>query len=354
MTNDKPLIGITIGDFNGVGPEIILKTLSDDRILNFCTPVVYGSIKITSQYRQILGIDDFSFNQITGPENADPKRSNIINCWKEEYQVTPGKATNEAGDCAFKALESATKDLKEGKLDAIVTAPVNKKLVQHASPVPMQSGNPSVDDSKGTNNNNFTGHTEYFTKIFEAKETLMLLVAEHIKVGVVTGHIPLIEVTKSITKEKIISKLNVLLKTLKEDFQIAKPKIAVLGLNPHAGEQGLFGEEEEKVIRPAIDVMKKEGELVFGPFSADGFFGSLQYKKFDAVLAMYHDQGLIPFKTLAFEFGVNYTAGLPVVRTSPDHGTGYDIAGKNIASEASMRQAIFLACDIVKARSMVA
>ncbi|MBW8050851.1 MAG: 4-hydroxythreonine-4-phosphate dehydrogenase PdxA [Cytophagales bacterium] len=346
MTNDKPLIGITIGDFNGVGPEIILKSLSDDRILNFCTPVVYGSIKIISQYRQILRIDNFSFNQITGLENADPKRANIINCWKEEYQITPGKATNEAGDCAFKVLESATKDLKEGKLDAIVTAPINKKLVQPAS-------NPSGGGSKGTNkNNDFTGHTEYFTKVFEAKETLMLLVAEHIKVGVVTGHIPLIEVTKSITKEKMIFKLNVLQNTLKKDFRIAKPKIAVLGLNPHAGEQGLFGEEEEKVIRPAIDAMKKEGELVFGPFSADGFFGSLQYKKFDAVLAMYHDQGLIPFKTLAFEFGVNYTAGLPVVRTSPDHGTGYDIAGKNIASETSMRQAIFLACDIVKARSM--
>lgn len=329
-------IGITIGDFNGIGPEIILKTLSDSRILNICTPVVYGSVNIFSQYRKILGIDNFNFNQ-TGIGNVNPKRVNIINCWQEQYQITPGKATKEASECAFKTLQAVTKDLKEDKLNAVVTAPVNKKnMFQVKTP-------DSTFD--------FTGHTEYFTKIFEANETLMLLVGEQIRVGLVTTHIPITDIAKSITKEKIISKLNVLQNSLKKDFRIVKPKIAVLGLNPHAGEEGLFGEEEEKIIIPVLEEMRNKGDLIFGPFSADGFFGTLQYKKYDAVLAMYHDQGLIPFKTLLFDSGVNYTAGLPIVRTSPDHGTGYNIAGKNLADESSLRQAIFLAYDIVKTRN---
>jgi 4-hydroxythreonine-4-phosphate dehydrogenase len=331
MSEHKPIIGITLGDFNGVGPEVTLKALSNNTILKMCTPVIYGSVKVLSRYRKLLNLEEWTLHPVKSIDQISPKRTNVLNCWNENLEIQPGKVTPEAGQNAFIALKSAVADLQNKHIDAIVTAPINKFNIQN-------------EEFK------FAGHTEYFTETFGVQDSLMLLVSEGLRVGVVTGHIPLGAVKEAITKEKIISKASILLQTLKRDFGIQKPRIALLGLNPHAGEEGLLGSEEQQLITPVIQELKHKGNMVFGPFPADGFFGTMSFKKYDAVLAMYHDQGLIPFKTIAFESGVNYTAGLPIVRTSPDHGTAYNIAGKNVASETSMREAIFLAIDIVNMR----
>lgn len=328
----KPIIGITLGDYNGIGPEVILKVLQGNHLNKLCTPVVYGSMRVLNRYKHLLDMKDWQLFGANHINNINPKAANVLTCFPDQStEVEPGKVTQEAGKAALASLQKAVSDLKEGKLDAIVTAPINKANIQS-------------DEFK------FPGHTEYLADAFEANEYLMFMVSEDLRVGVATGHIPVTEVSKHLTKELISQKLQQMLSSLSQDFGISKPRIAVLGLNPHAGEGGLLGNEENDVITPAIQEFKNKGQLIFGPFPADGFFGMMQHKKFDAVLAMYHDQGLIPFKMLAFESGVNFTSGLPIVRTSPDHGTAYDIAGKNKADESSMRQAIFTAIDIVKNR----
>jgi 4-hydroxythreonine-4-phosphate dehydrogenase len=332
MEQIKPIIGITIGDFNGVGPEIILKALSNSRINKICTPIIYGSGKVLNRYRHQFDMKEWQFFMINRVEQVNPKQVNLINCMNDQnLEVVPGKANPEAGKLAFESLKRATQDLKAGRIDALVTAPIHKANMQS-------------EEFK------FVGHTEYLAAEFEAKDVLMFMVSEQIKVGVVTAHLPLEKVKQKINKELIIKKLEQIIASLKTDFSIAKPRVAVLGLNPHAGENGLLGNEEKDIIEPAIEELKKKGNLVFGTFPADGFFGNSAYKNYDAVLAMYHDQGLMPFKMLAFEDGVNFTAGLPIVRTSPDHGTAYDIAGKNVADENSMLQAIYYAVDIARNR----
>jgi 4-hydroxythreonine-4-phosphate dehydrogenase len=330
--SEKIKIGISIGDVNGIGIEVLLKTLIDNRILDLCTPILYGSSKITSFHRKLLNIQDFSFNIINDVAQANPKRANLVNCWQEDVKIDIGQSTEIAGKYAYLSLEKAVDDLNNKKIHALVTLPINKHNISQAG---FQ----------------FAGHTEYLQSKANAKDSLMLLISDHLKIGVVTGHIPVKDIANSITQEKIISKLNILHDSLRSDFRIQKPKIAVLALNPHAGDKGVIGHEEEKTIIPAIEKANHKNIFVFGPYAADGFFGNGTYKQFDAVLAMYHDQGLIPFKSLAFEDGVNYTAGLPFIRTSPDHGTGYDIAGKNLASESSFRKAIYSACDIYRCRT---
>lgn len=327
----KIKIGISIGDINGIGLEVILKTLNNDKYLQFFIPVVYGSSKVVSYHKNIVGTD-FRFQQIRGAEQAHDDKVNVVNCWQENVNISLGKATEQSGKYAFKALERATQDLHNGIIDALVTAPINKEAMNMAD-FP------------------FPGHTEYLTEHLGGKESLMFMVTEDLRIGLVTNHLPLHEVVKNITKERVIDKIRLMDETLRMDFGIDKPTIAVLGLNPHAGDNGVLGREEEEIIRPAVVETKKSGLLVMGPFSADGFFGSNQYTKFDGILAMYHDQGLIPFKLLSFGRGVNYTAGLPAVRTSPDHGTGYDIAGKNQADPSSFRSALFCALDIARNRA---
>lgn len=334
-SNDKamiPTLGITIGDINGIGPEVIIKSVLDLRIFNGVNLVVYGHGKVLSHYKNILEIDKFSFNQTDSADQIRYNKLNVINC-VNDVEVKAGEVTKEAGELALLAIQKATEDLKSGKIDGIVTAPINKNNIQS-------------DSFK------FPGHTEFFTDAFDAKESLMFLCGEKIRIGVATGHISVAQIKEKLTQEVIKEKLRLMLQSLKKDFTIGKPKIAVLGLNPHAGEDGLLGSEEKEIIQPVIDHFKDKGDLVFGPYPADGFFGNASQTKFDGVLAMYHDQGLIPFKTLAFEEGVNYTAGLSAVRTSPDHGTAYNIAGKGIANEQSMRSAIYLAKDIIMARKM--
>lgn len=328
---DKPRIGITIGDINGIGPEVIIKALRDNRILNYMTPVIYGSTKTLSYYRKSLHLEDFNYSQTKAPGQFHSKKVNVVNCWEDMVEIAAGTVTPEAGMASFMALEKATEDLKAGSIDAVVTGPINKHNIQN-------------DKFR------FAGHTEYFTEKFGAKDSLMFMTSNTLRIGVVTGHIPVKDISKTITKEVLTSKLSIMEQSLINDFGIKKPRIAVLGLNPHAGEEGLLGQEDMEIIQPVIKEFRHRGTLAFGPFPADGLFGTGGFLKFDAVLAMYHDQGLIPFKTLAFEHGVNYTAGLPVIRTSPDHGTAYDIAGKDLASETSMREAIYLAKDICQNR----
>ncbi|MEO9803886.1 MAG: 4-hydroxythreonine-4-phosphate dehydrogenase PdxA [Reichenbachiella sp.] len=328
----KPLIGITMGDINGIGPEVIIKALENGKITQHLTPIIYGSAKVLSFYRKQLNRDNFNFSPINDLSKPYHRKVNVINCWQEMVDITPGQDNAIGGKYAFKSLEAATKDLAEGKINALVTAPINKLNIQS-------------EDFK------FAGHTEYLAEKAGSKESLMFMVSDSMRVGVLTGHIPLQEVAAAITKESIIKKIKLMAKSLKQDFGINKPKIAVLGLNPHAGEDGLLGKEEIDIIRPAIEECKSKGQIVMGPYPSDGFFGSGEHRKFDAVLAMYHDQGLIPFKSLTFSTGVNFTAGLPFVRTSPDHGTAYAIAGKDQADEGSMRTAIFAALDIANCRS---
>jgi 4-hydroxythreonine-4-phosphate dehydrogenase len=332
MIQNKIVVGISHGDINGISYEVIIKSLMDNRIFDFCIPVVYGSAKVAAYHRKALNIANFSFNNIKSADDANIKRANIINCLDDNVRVELGKSTEIAGESSLISLENAVKDLKDRKIDVLITAPINKDNVQ-------------------SEKFNFPGHTEYLTKESESKDSLMLMVSENLKVGVVTTHLPLSKVSESITEELILEKLRIMNKTLIQDFRIRKPKIAVLGLNPHAGDNGLLGTEEVDIIIPAIKKAKDEGMLALGPYPADGFFGSDNFNKFDAVLAMYHDQGLTPFKALAFNSGVNYTAGLDFIRTSPGHGTAYEIAGLGKASEISFRNAIYLACDIFRNRS---
>lgn len=326
-------IGITHGDLNSISYEVIIKTFLDSRILELFTPIVYGSSKIASYHRKSLNIADFSFNLIKKPELANPKRPNIYNIFDQEVKIELGKSTKVAGELALLALEEATKDLKNDLIDVLVTGPINKSNIQSSS-------------------FDFPGHTEYLARKFDTKDYLMLMVSDNLRIGTITGHIPLKQVSSEITPELIQQKILILNNSLIKDFRIRKPKIAILGLNPHASDESLLGEEEEKIITPVIREAFDNGILVYGPYAADGFFGSSNFTKFDGVLAMYHDQAMIPFKTMASKTGVNYTAGLPVVRTSPAHGTAYDLAGKDSAAPDSLRNALYLACDIYKNRSM--
>lgn len=332
MTHTKPRIGITLGDPNGVGPEVVIKALSDNRILSLFTPVVYGSAKAISHYKKLLNIEELNYTQVRTKGQLAHKAINVVNCWEESLEISPGKATPEAGKAAFVALKSACEDLKEGYLDALVTAPIDKKMI-HSEDFP------------------FKGHTEYLTQFFGSQDSLMFMVSDKLKIGLVTEHVPVNQVASLLTKERIEAKIALMENSLKKDFGVVKPKIAVLGLNPHAGDNGLIGQEDEQVVKTVVNESRNNGRLVFGPFPADGFFGSATYLKYDGVLAMYHDQGLIPFKSIAFEDGVNFTAGLSVVRTSPDHGTAFAIAGKNQASENSLREAIYRAGDIFRHRT---
>ncbi|MBL7888906.1 MAG: 4-hydroxythreonine-4-phosphate dehydrogenase PdxA [Bacteroidia bacterium] len=335
MTEEKIIVGISQGDINGVGLEVIIKTFLEPQMLELCTPVLFSSQKTASAHRKALGIEDFSFNQIKDLSEVNHKRANLINVYEEEVAIEFGKQTEAGGKYAFKSLEAATNALAEGKINVLITAPINKENIQSAE-------------------FKFPGHTEYLDEKFGKGNSLMFLVSDDLRVAVVTGHIPVTRVAQELTTEKILKKIQLLHKSLIQDFAIRKPKIAVLGLNPHAGDNGVIGNEEKNIIIPAIEKAKAEGIVAYGPYPADGFFGNGTYKNFDAILAMYHDQGLIPFKTIAFNNGVNYTAGLSVVRTSPDHGTAYDIAGKGLASEESFRKAIYTAIDIYKTRKQFA
>jgi 4-hydroxythreonine-4-phosphate dehydrogenase len=329
----KIKIGISQGDINGIGYEVIIKTLMDKRISEICTPIVFGSPKVAAYHKKALDIEHISFTGINSPEEAKGHKIYIINCVDENIRVELGKSTESAGISSFKALEAATDALASGAIDALVTGPVSKQNIQHS------------DFS-------YHGHTEYLQVRFRAEEVMMLMVSDLLKVGLVAGHIPVSQLSSFITKDLIKEKIEILAQSLLEDFGIRNPTIAVLGLNPHAGDGGLLGSEENEVIIPAIEESKKANISVFGPFSADGFFGSGRFTKFDAVLAMYHDQGLAPFKALSMENGVNFTAGLPVVRTSPAHGTAFELAGKNEASADSFRNAIYLAIDAVRNREL--
>jgi 4-hydroxythreonine-4-phosphate dehydrogenase len=332
--NKKIKIGISVGDINGIGMEVILKTFSDARMLEVCTPVIYGSLKVASFYKKAFGLNELTFNKIKDAKDAIVQQPNLIECWQENAEITVGKSTEKGGKFALISLEAATADLAAGHIDALVTAPINKDNIQSET-------------------FDFPGHTEYLSQKFDG-ESLMLMVGENLKIGIATNHIPLRKVANTLTSEIIFGKLKILNKTLVQDFCATNPRIAVLGLNPHAGDNGLIGEEEENIIIPAIDNAKSIGINAFGPYPADGFFGSGNYKNFDAILAMYHDQGLIPFKSLSFGSGTNFTAGLNIVRTSPDHGVAYEIAGQNKAEESSFRQAIYTACDIYKNRQFSA
>lgn len=323
----RPIVGITHGDMNSISYEIIIKAFSDNRIFELFTPVVYGSSKVASYHRKTLNVSDFSFNLIKHANTANPKRANIININDQEVKIDLGKSTAIAGELALLALEMATDDLKKGLIDVLVTAPINKKNIQ-------------------SKDFHFHGHTEYLANKFGNPDHLMLMVSNNLRIGVVTGHIPLREVFNQLNEDLLIRKIKILNQSLLQDFGIRSPRIAVLGLNPHASDEGLIGNEEALIIKPAIDKANEMGMRVFGPYPADGFFGSSTFAQFDGILAMYHDQGMLPFKSLVFETGVNFTAGLPVIRTSPAHGTAYDIAGKDIASPDSFRAALYLACDI--------
>ncbi|TAL61209.1 MAG: 4-hydroxythreonine-4-phosphate dehydrogenase PdxA [Bacteroidetes bacterium] len=329
MSENKIRVGITQGDSNGIGLEVIIKTFLDPQMMEICMPVLFSSQKTFSFHRKAMNVE-MRFNPIRSAESAAPRQFNILNVYEEEIPIEFGSATELAGKYSLKSIEAACEALEQKKIDVLVTAPINKHNIQ----------SPEFQ---------FKGHTDYLEMRFKSP-ALMLMCADQLRVGVVTGHVPLANVSAIINEEKIIQKIKMVHRSLADDFGIGKPKIAVLGLNPHAGDAGVIGSEEKSVILPAITKVKSEGMFVMGPYSADGFFGSSLYLKFDAVLAMYHDQGLIPFKALAFETGVNYSAGLPIIRTSPDHGVGYDIAGKNKASENSFRSAVYLACDIFKTR----
>lgn len=326
-------VGITHGDVNGVGYEILFKTFADNRLLELFVPIIYGSSKSASYHRKVLNNNTVNFNIISHADEARVGKVNLVNCVTEETKIEIGKASAEAGEAAYVALDCATKDLRDNKIDLLVTLPINKDSIQS-------------DSFK------FPGHTEFLEERFaqEGEKALMIMATNTMKVALATTHVPIKDVSSLLTKELIAEKLRTLNYTLKRDFNIDAPRIAVLSLNPHAGENGLLGTEEEEIIAPVVREAQDEWILCAGPFAADGFFGSGRFKEFDAILAMYHDQGLIPFKTVAMDMGVNFTAGLPIVRTSPDHGTAYDIAGKNEANEESFRQSIYMAIDVYRNR----
>lgn len=325
-------IGITHGDINGIGYEVIIKALADTKMMEVCTPIVYGLAKVATFHRKAINLGDFSFQFIKDADQAVNKKPNLINLQDTEVKIELGNSTTIAGNLAELSLRAATKDLKNNKINAIVTAPINKENIQ-------------------SEKFKFSGHTEYFSNEFSSSNSLMMMVDDLLKVAFVSNHTPVKKILAEITTQKIVDKLTILHQSLVQDFLCTNPTIAVLALNPHAGDNGLLGKEEQEIIIPAIQQATDKKMNVFGPFPADGFFASGKYKKFSAVLAMYHDQGMIPFKLLAGETGVNYTAGLPIVRTSPAHGTAYDIAGKNVAIAQSMRNAIYLAVDILRNRN---
>ncbi len=325
-------VGITHGDINGIGYEVILKTFSDQRMTELCVPIIYGSSKVAAYHRKALDLPAVNINVVSRAEEAGLNRVNIINCVEDDIKVELTQSTPVAGRAAYKALEAAVADLKSGAIDVLVTAPINKHNIQNAQ-------------------FHFPGHTEYLEQTLgDGQKALMILMTDTLRVALVTGHIPISQVPSQITVENIVTKLQVFNQSLKQDFTIIKPRIAVLALNPHAGDNGVIGNEETEIIKPAMEEAERLGVMSFGPFPADGFFGSKMYEDFDGVLAMYHDQGLAPFKALAMEEGVNYTAGLPFVRTSPAHGTAYNIAGQNLASESSFRQAVYTALDVYRSR----
>ena len=327
MSEHKLRIGITQGDTNGIGWEVILKTVADSRLTELCTPIVYGSANAAAYYRnRIAGLEEFAFNAAASARDARRGRINLVNCGAGEIRITPGVASAEAGRAAVEALQAAVRDLREGALDALVTGPIDKRTAQ-------------ADDFR------YTGHTEYLAAELEGTP-MMLMCSERLRVGLATIHLPLADVSAALSQEKIETAIGRLERSLIADFGIVKPRIAVLALNPHAGDNGLLGNEEERMIRPAVNACYERGTLAFGPFAADGFFASGNYVRYDAVLAMYHDQGLAPFKTLSPD-GVNFTAALSAVRTSPDHGVAYDIAGQDKADPQSMRNALYAAIDIV-------
>ena len=326
-----PKIGITQGDINGIGYEVILKVLSDSRMMESFIPVIYGQSRVFSYYKKNFGFEDLTYNVIRDASQAQPKRINIINHTDEELKIEPGMSTQVAGKASVAALKMAMNDLRGGAIDAMVNAPVNKANIQSES-------------------FKFRGQTEYVSSFYQNCDELPVMVCGSLRIALATNHIPLKEVPDVLTRDLLIRKINVLNKTLLNDFNIIAPRIAVLSLNPHAGDNGLVGTEEADVIKPSLDVAKSHGTLVFGPFSSYSFFGTGAWRKYDAVLAMYHDQGSVPFKVLACDGGVSFTAGLPVVRTAPTHGTGYDIANRNIADPDSFRHAIFLALDVLRNR----
>jgi 4-hydroxythreonine-4-phosphate dehydrogenase len=329
----KPIIGFSCGDLNGIGLEIIIKALSDTRILDFCTPVVFANNKSINFYRKTLPDINFTFTIIKDLAKPNIKQVNVLSCWEEEVAITPGQLNETGGKYAFKSLKAAVEALQNKQIHGLVTAPIHKKNIQ-------------------SEEFNYSGHTPYLKDAFGVDDVVMLLAASNIRVGLLTEHVPVTELASHITSAAIISKLRILNNSLIKDFGIDKPKIAVLGLNPHAGDEGLIGKEEQTIIKPAIKEAKNSNLLVFGPYSADAFFARGQHEQFDAVLAMYHDQGLIPFKSLAIGEGVNYTAGLPIVRTSPDHGTAFDIAGKGIADASSFVSATFECIGIINRRAV--
>ncbi len=324
------IVGISIGDLNGVGSEIVLKTFEDNRMLELCTPVIFANVKIMSYLKKVYELT-LNFHGIDSLDQLVVGKINVLNVWKEPVNIEFGKTDNEVGKYAIKSFFAATKALKESKVDVLLTAPINKYNIQS-------------EEFK------FPGHTDYLAKEFN-ENALMFMIHENLRVGLLTDHVPVNEVAKHLNEKLIAQKVKIVNDTLKQDFRIEKPKIAVLGLNPHAGDNGVIGKEDEEIIKPALKKIYDSGILVFGPYSADSFFGSNQYKQYDAVLAAYHDQGLIPFKTMSFGNGVNYTAGLSKIRTSPDHGTAFDIAGKNKASESSFREALYLAIDMYNNRN---
>ncbi len=332
MDTSKIRVGITQGDINGISYEVIIKAFIDNKILELCTPIIYGSPKVGAYHRKALNISNFSFNNIKSAREANPKRVNIIDCLDENIRVELGKSTVMAGEASFKSIEWAINDMKQGVIDVLVTGPINKSNIQ-------------------SEKFSFRGHTEYLAHCFKASDVIMLMVSNIMRVAVATGHVPLSEVPGLLSDEMIVNKLRLLNASLIRDFGIRKPRIAVLGLNPHSGEGGLLGTEENQIIEPALNIARQERIMALGPFSSDGFFASDNIVRFDAILAMYHDQGLSPFKALAFETGVNFTAGLPIVRTSPAHGTAFQITGKGIASPDPFRHAVYLACDIHKHRN---
>lgn len=328
-----PVVGITIGDLNGVGPEIILNTLKDGNLSETITPVIYASAQTVIYHKKLLGIKHFNFQIIESADQVRHGKINLINAWEGEVKIEVGVPDPGTGKAAFDAIALAVKDLKDGHLDALVTAPINKKTIQS-------------DRFK------FPGHTDYIAQAFDTEHYLMMMVGEDLKLATLTGHLPLHEVPAAITKKKVLRGIKTLHQSLVEDFRVERPKIAVLGLNPHAGEEGLLGQEEQDAIIPAIEEAKRQNILAFGPYPADGFFGTCMYRDYDVVLSMYHDQGLTPFKLMEFDRGVNYTAGLPGIRTSPDHGTAYSIAGKGTANNTSFVEALFLALQVARNRGV--
>jgi 4-hydroxythreonine-4-phosphate dehydrogenase len=335
MEKKTILAGISHGDINGIGYEVILKTLSDPRINEICIPIVYGSPKVAAYHRKALNISNFSFNNIRNPEEAHPKKANMINCLDDNVRVELGKSTQNGGEAALISIEKAVEDLKKGRIDVLITAPIDKQNIQ-------------------SDKFQFKGHTDYLKSVAQTDEALMFMVSDSLRIGVATDHVPLRKVSELINVDTLMTKIRLMNRSLILDFGIRKPRIAVLGLNPHAGDNSLLGSEEAETIIPAVEQAQNEGILAFGPFPSDGFFGAGSFARFDGIMAMYHDQGLIPFKALSFDSGVNFTAGLPFIRTSPVHGTAFAIAGKGEASESSFRHAIYKACDIFRNRKTYA